>query len=84
MEIKVKYNGLEDRDIKAKEQEAQKLRMLTDNFTDPNWKQGDPIIGTMTFTDEPLPIPPLPEPIRDLAKEIDELKVKVEALLLPK
>lgn len=27
--------------------------MLHDTFDDPKWKRGDPIKGTMTFTDEP-------------------------------
>ncbi len=68
MEIKVTYNGLEDRTIKVKEYEDLNeatgftWRMLTDNFDDPNWKQGDPIVGTMTFTDvQPLVIPDSPD-----------------------
>lgn len=76
MEIKVGYSGLEDRQVKVNEQEAKGLRMLFDNFNDPNWKHGDPIIGTMTFTDEQPPTTIL-EPVRDLAKEIDELRAKV-------
>ena len=79
MEIRVKYTGLEDRQIKVKKQEAKGLRMLFDNF-DPNWKHGDPIIGTMTFTDEPSPEPEPIEPGRNLAAEIDVLKARIEKL----
>ena len=57
MEIQVKYSGLEDRQVKVNEQEAKGLRMLFDNFDDPNWHQSDPLIGTMTFTDKPEPLP---------------------------
>ena len=83
MRIKVAYNGLEDRQAKIKEQEAKGLRMLHDDFDDPNWKHGDPMIGTMTFTDEPTPvasIEPGIEPGRDIFAEIDNLKVRIEKL----
>ena len=80
MEIQVKYKGLEDRQKKVSEQEAKGLRMLYDNFDDPNWKHGDPIIGTMTFTDEPSPVLAPPEPVRDYRAEIDNLKVRIEKL----
>jgi len=66
MEIEVKYTGLEDRQGKIKEQEAKGLRMLHDDFDNPNWKHGDPIIGTMTFTDV-MPLEP-PPPIDWKAK----------------
>ena len=79
MEIQVKYSGLEDRQVKVNEQEAKGLRMLFDNFDDPNWHHGDPLIGTMTFTDQPEPVV-IPEPVRDLAAELDDLKVRVEKL----
>ena len=80
MEIRVKYTGLEDRQVKIKEQEAKGLRMLYDNFDDPNWKHGDPIIGTMTFTDEPSPVLAPPEPVRDYGAEIDKLEARIETL----
>ena len=80
MRTKIAYNGLEDRQAKIKEEEAKGLRMLYDNFDDSNWKHGDPIVGTMTFTDEPSSKPELMEPGRDLAAEIDALKAKIEKL----
>ena len=78
MKIQVNYNGLADRQIKSKEQEAKGLRMLFDNF-DPDWNRGDIPHGTMTFTDEPALVVPVPPP-RDLEAEIDELKIKVAEL----
>ena len=79
MEIQVEYNGLEERQVKVKGQEAKGLRMLFDNFH-PDWKPGDEPFGTMTFTDEPSPVAPLPEPVRDLAAEIDALEARIAAL----
>ena len=79
MEIEVKYTGLEDRQGKIKEQEAKGLRMLFDNF-DPDWKFGDEPYGTMTFTDQPSPVFPPPEPVRDYGAEIDNLKARIEKL----
>ena len=79
MEISVKYTELKDRAVRLKEQEAKGLRMLHDNFDDPNWKHGDPIVGTMIFTDEPS-VAITSEPVRDLLAEIDELKAKIEKL----
>jgi len=78
MEIQVEYNGLEERQVKVKGQEAKGLRMLFDNFH-PDWKPGDEPHGTMTFTDEPAPVASV-EPVRDLAAEIDDLKARVEKL----
>jgi hypothetical protein len=78
MEIKVNYKGLADRQAKAKEQEAKGLRMLHDDF-DPDWKPGNEPHGTMTFTDEQPTVTPI-EPARDLAKEIDDLKARIEKL----
>lgn len=92
MEIKVKYSGLADRQVKVEQYEAQKkprdfdiigvardtrLRMLHDNFDNPKWKHGDPMKGTMTFTDEPEQ-PAIVEPTRDLAAEFDNLKAKLK------
>ena len=77
-EISVKYSDLQDRTERVKEQEAKKLRMLYDNF-DPDWKPGQEPHGTMVFTDE-IEIVAKPKPIRDLASELDALKVKVAIL----
>ena len=79
MEIQVNYSGLEDKQIKIKEQEAKKLRMVHDNFDNPDWKHGDPQIGTMTFTDV-VPFVIEPEPARDLKTEIDALKARIDKL----
>lgn len=62
MEVEIKYSGLEDRQTKVAENEAKGLRMLHDNFDNPDWKHGDPIIGTMTFTDAPVLLPLPTEP----------------------
>ena len=58
MEIKVTYDGLEDRQEKVAKREAKGLRMLHDDF-DPDWKLGDEPHGTLTFTDESPPAPPI-------------------------
>ena len=77
MRIEVKYSGLKDRQTKVAENEALSLRMLHDDFDDPTWKHGDPIVGIMTFTDEPALEG---EPSRNLEAEIDALKVRIETL----
>ena len=79
MEIQVKYSGLEDRQVKVNEQEAKGLRMLFDNFDDSNWHHGDPLIGTMTFTDKLEPVV-IPEPVRNPLAEIDQLKADIQAI----
>ena len=78
MEVTEKYINLNERQVKIVFRESQGLRMLHDNF-DPDWESGDEPYGTMTFTDI---MPPSPPPVitRDLAKEIDDLKIKVAAL----
>ncbi len=81
MEIEVKYTDLKDRAEKGKEQEAKELTMKYDNF-EADWKSGDEPHGTMIFTDEipaPVPVPP----VRDLAAEIDALKIRVEKIEKP-
>ena len=78
MEIQVHYDNLADRKVKVAEREAQGLRMLYDNF-DKDWKSGDEPHGTMTFTDV-MPPTIIPEPVRDLASEIDFLKSRVKKL----
>ena len=76
MEIVVEYNGLQERQVKVKEQEAKGLRMLHDNFHS-DWKSGDEPRGTMTFTDI---MPPTSPPPRDLEAEIDAIKARIEKL----
>ena len=76
MQVTEKYNGLAERKVKIDLRESQKLRMLHDDF-DPDWKSGDEPHGTMTFTDEPIPVAPLPEPSQ-LEKDIAQLKLDVE------
>jgi hypothetical protein len=80
MEIQVEYSGLEDRQVKVKEQEAKGLRMLFDNF-DADWKRGDEPHGTMTFTDVMPPVAPV-EPSRDLAAEVDQIKKDIADIKL--
>ncbi len=79
MRIEVKYSGLEDRQVKATENENKGLSMLHDNFDDPSWKHGDPIIGTMTFTNEPSPVVSPPEP-SPLEKDVAQLKLDIQAI----
>ena len=57
MEWQIHYDNFADKQTKVTEQEALGRRQIYDNFDDPNWKQGDPMIDTMTFTDV---IPPSP------------------------
>lgn len=75
MEVEVKYSGLEDRQFKITENEAKGLRMLYDNFDDPNWKQGYSMIGTMTFTDVIMP-PPTEDPVDIKRREAKERAVQ--------
>ena len=60
------------------EDEGQKLKLLHDDFDVPNWKHGNPMIGTMTFTDV-MPVAPI-ESVRDIYAEIDNLKARVKKL----
>ena len=78
MEITEKYANLKERTEKLNLRESQNLRMLHDDF-DPDWKSGDEPHGTMTFTDI-MPPTVIPEPIRDLAVELDDLKARIEKL----
>jgi hypothetical protein len=78
MELTEKYKDLAERKAKIDLREGQGLRMLFDNF-DADWKRGDEPHGTMTFTDVMPPEIP-PEPTRDLAAEIDQIKVDIAAI----
>ena len=77
-ELKYIYKNMAERQQKIAEAESQGLRMLHDDF-DADWKPGDEPRGVMTFTDE-IPPSPVPEPMRDLAAEIDALKARVDKL----
>ncbi|MBA7625506.1 hypothetical protein ES703_32936 [subsurface metagenome] len=55
------------------------FRMLHDDF-DPDWERGDEPHGSLTFTDEPAPQAPEPEPTRVFGVEIDTLKARMEKL----
>ena len=76
--IEIKYNGLVDRKIKVDEKESEGLRMISDTF-DPDWKQGEEPRGTMVFTDEIIPDPPVEPPYSThigQITDIDPSKVK--------
>ena len=80
MEVQIEYNGLEDRQVKVKEQEAKGLRMLHDDFHS-TWKAGDEPHGIMTFTDVMPPVTPVEPSEIDLIKaDIDNLKARIEKL----
>ena len=80
MEVKKHYKNLAERQIVVAEWESKKYRMLHDDF-DFDWKSGEEPHGTMTFTDVMPPSPPVTP--RDLATEIDALKIRVEKLEKP-
>ena len=63
-EVKQHYNNMTERQSWIAHWQSQGYRMLHDDFDDPNWKQGDPEVGTVTFTDEPEPEPVTLEPPR--------------------
>ncbi len=79
MEYQEHYEGMIERNTICKDYESRGLRMLHDNFDSPKWKRGDPIIGTMIFTDEPGPITPI-EPVRDLAAELTAQDERIKVL----
>ena len=79
MRIQVIYSNWEERQSVVAEKEAEGLTMLHDDFA-PDWKHGDEPHGTLTFTDEPRLSSPMPEPMRDLGAEIDDLKARLEKL----
>ena len=69
------YDNLVDRQVKVKELEALGLVLLHDDFN-ADWKSGDEPHGTMVFTDV-MPPTVILEPVRDLGKEIDDLKATI-------
>ena len=82
METSVYYQGLKDRAIKVKTQEALGLTMKQDNF-DSDWKHGDEPHGTMIFTDAITPVFTLSSSFtlssRNIPQELDELKAQLKA-----
>ena len=76
MEYKYFYKNLIERQTQIAKAESKSYRMLHDTF-DANWKRRDEPHGVMIFTDI-IPEPPLPEPVRDLAKEFDDLKAELK------
>jgi len=85
MEVKQHYETPTERKTLIERYENQelefgsiKMRMLTDKFDNPNWKHGDPEVGTMTFTDVMPTI--ISEPVRDLLAEIEALKIRVDEI----
>ena len=70
-----KYKGKTERLLKVAEMETQGYRMLEDNFVK-SWRPGKEIEGTMLFTNI-HPVDTILPPVRDLEKEIDELKERL-------
>jgi hypothetical protein len=76
----VLYINLKERARLVAENEGQGLRMIHDNCA-PDWKPAQEPRGTMIFTDEtPIVLEPPPEPVRDLASEVDQLKADLAAI----
>ena len=80
MEYNEHYKDMIERNTICKDFESRGFHMSTDNFDNPKWKRGDPIVGTMIFTDE-IPVSVIPEPVRDPLAEIDKINEKLELLL---
>ena len=79
MEYTEHYEDMEQRNLICEDYASQSLRCIHDTF-DEDWKRGDEPHGTLIFTDVKPPAVSEPEPVRDLAAEIDELKAEVEKL----
>ncbi|GAI49635.1 unnamed protein product [marine sediment metagenome] len=62
MEYTEHYEGMEQRNNLCDIANSNGFRMLHDDF-DEDWKRGDEPHGTLTFTDEPAPQAPSPEPL---------------------
>ena len=79
MKFKINFSSKEDMQTKAKhvEEDNKKdgttFRMVSSDFDNPNWKQGDPQVGVMTFTDEPEPI--VVQPLR-IEERVEALEKK--------
>ena len=79
------YEGLIERNTICEEYEILNKntgsfwRMASDTFDDPNWKHGDPMVGTMVFSEE-QPIMNQSLITRDPLAEIDTLKSDLRAI----
>lgn len=74
MEYKEHYDNLAQRELIIKDYEGRGLELLHDDF-DEGWQRGDEPHGILTFTDEPTPQAPEPEPSR-----LDRLEARVKKL----
>lgn len=79
MEYTEHYDDMAERNALCSIAEGKGFRMLHDNF-DEDWQRGDEPHGMLTFTDEPAPQAPEPEPTRDLAAEIDNHEERIKRL----
>ena len=77
-EVKQHYDNLAERQDIVAHWEGLGYRMLHDDF-DADWKPGDEPHGTLTFTDV-MPLVTPVEPSRDLAAEVDQIKVDIAAI----
>ena len=78
MRYEIEYQNLKERQNKVAEAEAKGWRMIHDNFAK-DLKTGEETRGVMIFADEPSVAEPS-LPVRNLVKELDELKMRVEKL----
>lgn len=60
-------------------EEGTAWRPISNSFDDPDWKHGDPQVGTLIFTDEPES-QSATRPTRNPLVEIDELKADIKAI----
>ena len=79
MEIEKHYYDLQERLANDSNMVGMGFRMLYDNFDNPDWKRGDPMIGTMTYTDVPEDKLPKVTGI-SVKSELDALKVRISSL----
>jgi hypothetical protein len=77
-QFEYKYTDLKDRAVKVNEAESKGQVMLHDNFNAIG-KPGDEPVGILIFTDTPPLAPVMPIP-RDLAAEIDQMKIEIQGI----
>ena len=75
MEYTEHYDNMEQNDSLCAIANKNGFRMLHDDF-DPDWQRGDEPHGTLTFTDEPPPQAPPPEP-SELELRVAEIESKM-------